>query len=209
MRTFTSARGIGEGMLHLRITLVTLAIAAGVAAPADAFMPTAVLAQPYSPVAIDACAAGIRTSGSGANGITNYYADFGANFTNHSTLAASAVRLRFDLFDASGGHLTTFFGSDDSQPIAAGAQRVDLQRDTGAEKSMQQSGATVGGALYIPAWEWLNTTNTAHTAVCSVDSVRFGNGSRWQATRPTAAGFSAALAAASAQDGEFFKYEPQ
>jgi len=177
-----------------------------VCSPALALMPTATLPQD-APIRIDQCLAGLRPTGSGEYEIPNYYLDFAANFTNRSKRAASAVRLRFDLFNAFGEHLLTKYGTDDAQVVEGGQQQVDIQHDVKTEELSRENG-TYSMPSYVPTWEFINTASTAHSVVCSVDTVMFTDGKKWQAADPTNAKLKAALQFAEINPGIFFKYEP-
>jgi hypothetical protein len=187
------------------LPLVLLILMGATSERAAATMPTAILSQAKSPVRIDQCLSGLRRTGSGDYAIPNYYLDFAASFTNGSGHDVSAVRLRFDIFNSFGEHLQTKYGTDDGQTVAPGAQQVDIEHDTKTESIIAQNGNP--GTLYLPTWEFINTTPTAHATVCSVDTVMFTSGSKWQAAQPKEGALSGALKHASADPGIFFKYE--
>lgn len=189
------------------IATAALALAVFPVGSRAATTPTAILSQPASPLRIDDCIAGTRPTGRGDYTIQNYYLDFAAVFTNRSSNDVSAVRLRFDLFNTFGEHLETKYGTDDAQTISAGAQQVDLRRDTQSEEIIARQSGTAP-QLYLPTWEWINTADTLHSTVCSVDTVMFANGLKWQAPPPTASALSSALKHTRTAIGMFFKYEP-
>jgi hypothetical protein len=191
--------------LSARVAILFLGFLGAASARALATMPTAALSQPKSPVRVDECLAGMRSSGSGDYRIPNYYVDFAANFTNRSSRDISAVRLRFDIFNSFGEQLQTKYGTDDGQVIAAGQQQTDIQHDTKNESILAKYGNLQ--TLYVPTWEFINTADTAHSVVCSVDTVMFADGSKWQAPSPKTSALSGALKHASAGAGIFFKYE--
>lgn len=189
---------------RFRVIICALVLAVLTTASASAATyAVAVLSQPKAPIRIDECVGGTRDTDVGNK---DYYADFVASFTNVSSSTASAVRLRFDVFNAFGEHLRTWYGTDDHQPVAAGAQQVDMRHDQRGEGYESPNGPQM--AIYQPVWEFTNTADTGRKLVCSVDTVMFDSGSKWQSPAPTPSAFQKALTKATAPNAFFFVSPP-
>lgn len=190
---------------RLILCLATLLFAfACLAAPAAAMMPTAIINVSASPIRIDRCLAGTRDTSVGNQG---YYIDFAAAFTNRGPKTVSAVRLRFDIFNAFNEHLRTVFGTDDDGLLPASESRTDIEHNTRMETILQNDTrlSDADKITYLPTWEFINTTDTARSVVCSVDTVMFDDGAKWSMHPIGAKAFASALKRASAEAGTFYK----
>ncbi len=155
---------------------------------ADASIPSAVLAQKASPVAIDQCVSDIVDS---TVGNTRYYFEVAAAFTNRGAQPITAVRLRFDTFNAFHEHLRSYYGT--STNALAPLQSENDIRQSAKIESLATQGAALGMAppqalldiMRDPTWSFTNLDDTTAASVCSVDTVMLANGTEWKAPAPT------------------------
>lgn len=200
-----SERRLG-GMLKIGFASILLLVFIGFGRPALAVLPAAVLEQTASSVRIDQCLAGLRMSEAGN---MNYWLDFGATFTNLSSKDISAVRLRFDGFNAFNEHLQTWYGTDSAQVVGARQQQVDIVHNVHSEQlSAQDAKPGDPGAdspIYLPTWEFVNTADTVEKFVCSVDTILFTSGEKWKSPTIQSTAFQKALSKTVRARGIFYK----
>jgi hypothetical protein len=123
---------------------------------ADQSITTHIASQPNSPVSISYCEARLTDSESG---LANYTLNLGADFTDGWTQPAAAVRVRFSLKDAFGAGLHDIGGTSVGPfPIA---------------KKVSAAGTN--------GWDTINVwSNTIDSVTCSIDSVKFADGTIWK-----------------------------
>jgi hypothetical protein len=167
--------------------LISLAFMLGSAAAPAYALSTYILSQAHSPVLIQKCYAGTQDSSVGNK---DYYLDFAGIFQNKTRKDIDAVRYRFDVFNTFSEHQRTVFGNDEDTLSAYGIID-DAKHDTNEEQVMANSGN--GFTIYKPAWEFININETARDIVCSIDTVKFMDGTIWHDTGATAARIQAAL----------------
>ena len=151
---------------------LSVAMASAPQARASDVIRVLVRRQPDAPLRLDDCKAYINDTDVGN---VDYYLDIAADYTNvdPKNRMIDAVRLRFDLFDDFYDSLRTVYG-DDSDPISGGQSSRPMGHDTPFESFAHTT-------AYVPDWEFINTTDTARNLICSVDTVRFDDGTIWQA----------------------------
>lgn len=172
----------------LKRALLVAALVCGAlsaAVPAVAMLPTAVVSLTGNPVYIQHCYWGRRDTDVGNK---DYYNDFGVIFTNAGDKPITAVRFRFDYFNAFSEHLGTEYGID-SHPLGPGQTRNDAQ----ANQKYEAFTLKAGFEAILPSWEAINTVPTANKVICSVYTVAFADGTKWQADEITADTFNRAL----------------
>jgi hypothetical protein len=144
---------------NLWMVWITLALALGCqvvgVAPAVAArtLTTSIATQPFSPLRIDGCTANLSDTDVGN---LDYYINRDTRVTDLDPRGIIAYRLRFDLTNAFGDGLRTLYG-EDTDPVFAGK--------------------TVKGS-----WRQINTSQTAESVRCSVDTVKFVSGELWRAS---------------------------
>jgi hypothetical protein len=130
---------------------------------------TAIRPQPAAPVQVTTCSAQINDSDVGN---TRYWLDVDAVYHNGSTKRAMTVRLRFDLFN----------DFDESTGDEFGIERDAV--DPGADSNtLLPDVKRPAGAAYYPTWESINLHDTTTELICSVDTVKFDDGTQWHETR--------------------------
>lgn len=141
----------------------------------------AVLNQPKVPVKLIACYASLTDTDVG-NG--DYYLDVATQFQTTSAKEISAIRIRFDALDTFYTKLGTYAAT-----YQAGAKMQPYE-------GRPIEGPYVAGYMRMPThddrnhgWasdaDFINTTSTVAGVICSVDTIKFADGSIWQAPRLT------------------------
>lgn len=151
------------------LLIVGAAICCGRPAHSAQALAVSVMPQNNSPIQISECFGGLTDTDVGN---INYYVEQSVIFMNTSNRPVVAVRFKFDFYDAFSEHLGERYGTD-TGTFSPGAL-IDHAHNH------------IGGVMGY--WSSINIWPSITAIRCSVDTVRFDDGSIWDAAtaRPLA-----------------------
>jgi hypothetical protein len=127
-----------------------------------------------SPIRLDEC----RVESQDADGVSNFYIASSVSFTNLGPETATAVRFKFDISNPFGDYL-------------------------GSKFLTQEGTFSPGARIAYQGWhEAIANYGSSGTAKCSVDTVRFSDGTVWQAGEPAPQAASGTASGASDYGGD-------